>query len=81
MKRLTSFDALDDGLVVLANGTRWKMAVGRHLDVVFWRYGVPVESEDYPPAGYLRNLNSANPIPATRVKDAERGDEGAAEEL
>jgi len=67
MKRLTSFDARDGGLVVRANGTRWKVPVGRRLDVVFWPYGDPVESEDYPPAGYLRNLNSPHPIPAMRV--------------
>jgi hypothetical protein len=76
------------GKVRVSGGPRGRISV-RHsqgdirtfpgLDVVFWRYGDPVESEDYPPASYLRNLNSAHPIPATRVEDAER-DDGDAEE-
>lgn len=67
MKRISSYHGIEDDQVVLENGTRWTVPCTRLIDITFWRYGDPVESEDYARAGYLRHLGSQKPIPARRV--------------
>ena len=73
MKRISSYSGIEDDQVVLENGTRWTVAVGRQIDVTFWSYGDPVESEDFQPGGYLRKLGAQGCIPATRVDKSSQG--------
>ncbi len=75
MKHITHYSRLDENEVVLKNGTRWTVPCARLIDITFWRYGDPVESEDDEPGAYLHHLASQNLIPAKRV-DKASGREG-----
>ena len=71
MKRIALYECIEDDLVCLSDGTRWKLPPGRILDVTFWPPGSPVEHDAYPVDSYIRRVESLGRIPAECVSQFE----------